>query len=154
MELLRTKSGIRYFWEFGVISYAHYTDRIPSGFGGMAFGPLVLLRPKYKDDSGIHAHEQIHVNQWWAWVLVGVIVAFFLKPLGNCYGYYALLAGVGMNAVLYLLVPRYKLWCEVQAYRKQAGYYADDRSWQFAGFIANKYGLNVTQFESHILLKG
>jgi hypothetical protein len=82
---------------------------------------------KYRNDAGLHAHELVHVRQW-----------FF---------------SLGLLPILYYFVPKFKLWCEVQAYKVQLEYYADDRSWQFAGFIANKYGLDVTQFEAHRLLK-
>lgn len=41
-----------------------YTDNIPESFGGMAYGPVIFIRPKYRDDKGLHAHEQEHVKQW------------------------------------------------------------------------------------------
>ena len=135
-----------------MFSHTHYTDNILEGFGAVNYGPYTRIRPKYKDDGGIHAHEQTHANQWWAWVGVGLIAAFFLEPLGGFLWYYALLAGVGMHAVLYLLVPAYKLWCEVAAYREQAKHYADDRRLLFARFIATKYRLNITTEDAYKLL--
>ena len=135
-----------------MLSYIHYTDSIPAGFGGVSYGPYIRILPKYRNDAGIHAHEQVHANQWWAWMGIGTVAAIALYPQGNFYWYYALLVGVVMHAILYRFVHGYRLWCEVQAYRKQMTYYADDRSWQFAGFIANKYGLNLSQYDAHVLL--
>lgn len=35
-----------------------YTDRIiPERFAGLTIGFVVLIRPKYRDDSGLLAHE-------------------------------------------------------------------------------------------------
>lgn len=43
-----------------------YTDKfIREGFGGVAKGPLIFIRPKYRDDKGILEHEKVHVRQWW-----------------------------------------------------------------------------------------
>jgi len=72
--------------------------------------------------------------------------------LGNFSWYYALLAGVGMHAILYKFVHDYRLWCEMKAYRKQLQYYADDRSLKFAGYIAAKYGLNISVGNAYELL--
>ena len=103
-----------------------YVDTLPSGFGGMAHGPVIRILERLRDDQGIRQHELVHVRQW-----------FFT---------------LGLLPILYWLFPKFKLWCEVQAYRKQLQYYADDRSWQFAGFIATKYGLKITQYDAQILL--
>ena len=71
-----------------------YTDSLPEGVGGCANGPVVRIRPKYRDDEGILHHELTHVWQYW--------LTLSLHPL------------------LYLFVRRYRLWAEVQAYRVQA----------------------------------
>jgi len=102
-----------------------YVESLPKTFGGMAYGPVILILERLRGDEGIRQHELVHVRQWF-WTL-------------------------GMLPLLYL-IPRCKLWFEVQAYRKQLQYYADDRSWQFAGFISTKYGLKITQYDAQILL--
>jgi hypothetical protein len=102
-----------------------YVDTLPNGFGGMAHGPIVCILKRLRGDEGIRQHELTHVRQWF-WTL-------------------------GLLPLLYL-IPQFKLGCEVQAYRVQLQYYPDDRSWQFAGFIATRYGLNITQLEAHALL--
>lgn len=136
-----------------MISLTHYTDNIRTGFGGVSYGPYIKIRPKHKDDGGIHAHEQLHARQWWAWFLVGAVAAYLLLPLGEFLWYYALLGGMGMHAILYKFNHGYRLLCEVRAYRKQLGYYADDRSLKFAGFISSKYGLNISIEDAQKLLK-
>jgi hypothetical protein len=104
-----------------------YVDKLPGTFAGMAHGPIIRILERLRGDEGIRQHELVHVRQW--------------------------LCTLGLLPLLYYFVPRFKLWAEVQAYRKQLEYYADDRSWQFAGFIANKYGLKITQANAHRLLK-
>jgi len=104
-----------------------YVGTLPKTFGGMAYGPVILILQHLRDDEGLRQHELTHVKQWFC--------------------------TLGLLPILYYFIPRFKLWCEVQAYRKQLQYYADDRSWQFAGFIATKYGLKITQAEAHKLLK-
>ena len=104
------------------------TERfIPSWAAGCAFGPIVLIRPKYKDDKGLVAHELMHVKQW--------VFTF------------------GIHGFLYLLSDVYKLWAEVQAYKKQATYYDDDRLPMFAGFISTRYDLNITPENALKLLR-
>ncbi len=70
-----------------------YTDDLPDGVGGEARGPVIRIRTKYRQDEGIHAHELEHVRQWWV--------------------------TLGIHSLLYLVVRRYRLWAEVQAYREQ-----------------------------------
>ena len=103
-----------------------YVDTLPSGFGGMAHGPIIRILERLRGDEGIRQHELVHVRQW-----------FFT---------------FGLLPILYYFIPRFKLWCEVQAYRCQLQYYADDRSWQFAGFIATRYGLSISQEDAYKLL--
>ena len=103
-----------------------YVDSLPKTFGGMAIGPVILPIERLRGDEGIRQPEMMHVRQWF-WTL-------FTLP------------------ILYWLFPKFKLWAEVKAYRKQLQYYADDRSWQFAGFIATKYGLKITQYDAQLLL--
>lgn len=104
-----------------------YVDTLPKTFGGMANGPVVRILERLRGDEGIRQHELVHVRQW-LWTL-------------------------GMLPILYFLLPKFKLWCEVQAYRKQMKYYADDRSWRFAESIATKYGLDITQEQAATLLR-
>ena len=103
-----------------------YTDDMPANQGGYAKAWLIRIRPRYKDDKGIHAHEICHVSQFWK---------FGIFHLG-----------------LYMWNKAYRLKCEVAAYREQLkytpaksnpGYYRD----VYAGLIADNYGLDVSKGE-------
>lgn len=100
-----------------------YTDRfIRENSAACARGPLIFIRPKCKKDEGLYQHEMEHVKQW----------VFTLT----------------LHSLLYLLVPRYTLWSEVRAYSVQAAYYEEDRRPRFARFIAENYGLKITEDEA------
>lgn len=88
-------------------------------------GPVVFIRPEYKDDIGLREHEMTHVKQWFA--------------------------SLGLHSFLYLFCAKYKLWAEVQAYKVQLKY-SPGREALFAGFIANRYGLDISQEEALRLL--
>ena len=82
--------------------------------------PIIFIRPEYKDDIGLHAHERTHVKQAWKWIL---------PPL---------------HALVYALDDRYRLACEVEAYREQARYSPQNIE-RFAEFIARDYDLPITK---------
>ena len=99
-----------------------YTDDMASNTGAYALGRReVFVRPKYKDDQGIHQHEFLHIRQAWA------------NP---------------WHGLMYKHLDWYKLKCEVECYKEQAKHYPDDRRPLFAEFIARDYGLAVTQEEA------
>ena len=106
-----------------------YTDNfIPEGAAGCARGPFIFIHKKYKDDYGLYKHELEHIKQ-------GFLGLFIIHNL------------------LYLLVPSYRLWAEVAAYKEQAKHYQDDRIPLFAAFIAEHYNLKITQQEAEKLLR-
>ena len=90
-----------------------YTDRIPQGVGGDAHGPVVRVRPMYRNDVGLHQHEWQHVQQWW---IVGILAALLLAVV---FGPAFVLLAIGANPLLYRFVRHYRLWAEVAAYRAQ-----------------------------------
>jgi hypothetical protein len=100
---------------------------VPNGAAACARGPVILIRPHKRGDEGLYRHELTHVWQ----SLAGLLV---------------------VHALLYLLVPRYRLWCEVQAYREQLKY-SPGREALFAKFIAEKYRLNIAAAEAEKLLR-
>lgn len=110
-----------------------YTNRfIPESAAGcmrVILLPVIFIRPKYRDDAGLYAHELEHVKQ----ALRGLLIAHLL---------------------LYQFSARYKLWAEVAAYRIQAKHYPDDRRPLFARFIAQHYGLDVSEQEALEALRG
>ena len=104
-----------------------YTDRIiPERFAGLTIGFVVLIRPKYRDDSGLLAHELVHVRQFWR----------------SC----------GLSMLLYEISKSWRLRYEVEAYKAQMACYPDNRAMIFAGFLSEKYRLDITQIQAWKLL--
>lgn len=104
-----------------------YTDIIEP-WGGKQILCFVLIRPKYRDDEGIHLHELEHVEQAWRLLLIG-------------------------HSLAYLLSKKYRLWAEVSAYRRQIEAYgpAVDITWAVNALV-NKYRLGITEDEAFSLL--
>lgn len=102
------------------------TFGMPANAAGCARGPLIFIRPEYREDKGLLAHEQTHVKQWFC--------------------------TLGLHSFLYLLVDRYRLWAEVEAYKVQATHYPDDRRPLFAHFISTNYGLSISEADALKLL--
>lgn len=109
-----------------------YTNRFIPAFAAGCMKvfliPVIFIRPQYKDDAGLIAHEKKHAEQAWRCVF---------PPI---------------HAVLYMVSKSYRLAAEVEAYREQMLHYDDDRSMKFAKFIAEDYGLSITQSAAHKLL--
>lgn len=98
-----------------------YTDRlIPARFAGYTVGPLILIRPSHRWDRGLLEHERVHVAQFW-------------RTLG--------LSGIG-----YWLSRRYRLACEVEAYREQLRWDSSPAlaARLFARFLSEKYDLKIS----------
>lgn len=136
-----------------------YTDNLPAHAGGMTRGPFIFIRPKYRGDIGLLEHEKMHVAQWWIVTLLAVAAILAIGHLG--YGLPLLQAAsyapvaIGVYSLLYEMVPPFRLWAEVQAYRKQLSYYPDrnERAVVLGRFLAEKYGLKITVDEAIALLR-
>ena len=99
-----------------------YTDRlIPQQFAGCARGPVIFIRPKYKNDKGLLEHEKVHVRQFWR--------------------------TLGLHGPIYKFSKSYRLKCELEAYSVQLRYSPNSAD-AFAKFIAEKYDLDITQAEA------
>lgn len=70
-----------------------HTDLMMGTAAGKALGPIILIRPAYRGDAGLLAHEVEHVRQFWA--------------------------TAGLHLVLYPLVRRYRMWAEARAFARQ-----------------------------------
>ena len=143
-------------WGCNVITF--YTDRlIPERFGAVNVGPISLIRPKYRDDKGLHEHEAVHFRQWATLAAIGPLTAFIAfsskVEMVQPYLLAILLAPSLFHGVLYKLISKYRQACEVSAYKEQLEYYDDDRTELFAGYIASKYGLDVTHTQAVKFLK-
>lgn len=136
-----------------------YTDRlIPDKFGAVSAGPITLIRPKYRDDKGLHEHEEVHFMQWLVLAALGPVsasVVYFAQiEQAQPYLLAILLVPSLFHGILYKLVSKYRQACEVSAYKAQLPHYDDDRTELFAGFLASKYDLNLGHTEAISLLKG
>lgn len=98
-----------------------YTDRLKFWQAGAANAMIVRIRPHYKNDEGLLAHELEHVKQAYRGILI-------------------------IHALLYLFAPKYRFWAEVQAYRKQLTLSADKKtdSVKYARAISQKYRIDIT----------
>jgi hypothetical protein len=104
----------------------YYTHRfIPERFSAHNRGPFVFIRPQYRDDQGLLAHELIHVRQWYRNPLFGIFYRFS---------------------------KAFRLRVEVEAYREQLKHCVYDRSLLFAQFLSDKYDLDITVQEARNLL--
>ncbi|MDP3652414.1 MAG: hypothetical protein Q8R67_12100 [Rhodoferax sp.] len=120
-----------------------YTDKLPPAAGGAANAFVVRIRPKYRGDAGIHAHEAVHVAQFWAVSALACVALSVACHLAQQPPVYAVL-GFATHSLLYALVPAYRLWAEVQAYSEQLRHYPDDRTELFAEYIAQGYRLDIS----------
>lgn len=99
-----------------------YTDRlIPKQFAGYTRGPVIFIRPEYKNDKGLLEHEKVHVKQFWR--------------------------TFGLHGLIYRISKSYRLKCELEAYSVQLNY-SPNAADTFARFIAEKYDLDITQAEA------
>ena len=136
-----------------------YTDRfIPEKFGAVSFEPITLIRPKYKDDVGLHEHESMHAKQWLSLAAIGPVCAaiVYLAQIEQAQPYLlaVLLVPSLFHGLLYKFLDKYRLICEVDAYKEQLKHYPDDRTELLAGFLASKYGLDIGHTTAIKLLKG
>lgn len=130
-----------------------YTDRfMPDWVGARAIGPFVLIRPRYRSDEGIHAHEYTHVKQWAKWAVLWVILvtlALLALPEASQFimPFYGL--SVGIFPLMYAMVKSFRLESEVEAYAAQVKAGADlDK---MAKHLANpNYGLGVSELEAKL----
>ena len=87
-----------------------------------ARGPVIFIRPKHKKDVGIYQHELTHVKQWFC--------------------------TLGLHSLLYWLVPSYKAWSEIQAFKKQSQYDEQDNVPHYAYTLCKYYGLELNYEET------
>lgn len=85
---------------------------------GTTRGPFIFIRPEYKDDIGLLEHEKIHVKQWWK------------NPL--------------FHGIMYLFSEKYRLNCEVEAYKEQLKHCPANRRTLFAKYLVKDYNLKIT----------
>ena len=136
---------MKYYW-------IKCTNKLASGFGGTAQGPLIKILSKYKEDAGLIEHEKTHVRQWYAvlglGLLLGTLLTLLVEPsLWPLYG----LAPVS-HQLLYTFVRPYRRWCEVKAYRKQLAVGGYTSATFAVTALVEKYDLDLSVDEARALL--
>jgi hypothetical protein len=136
-----------------------YSDKMPDGVAGQARGLMIFIRPAYRGDEGLYQHELEHVIQF---VLAGLLAALFILACvsatgGSDYGWAA--AGWCAHPLLYTCVRRYRLICEVEAYREQRRHPDRKGNYLTADDAASRlrspgYGFNLSQAEALAQIKG
>jgi len=97
--------------------FLFYTDKFLKPWAaGCALGPVILIRPKYKGDKGLLAHEKVHVKQFW-----------------YTFGFMLILNHVKKR--------RYQF--ELEAYKEQLKHSPEHLEY-FAWAISERYGLDVS----------
>jgi hypothetical protein len=146
-----------------------YTERLPAGTSGCVPGwlPIVLIRPKYANDEGLHRHELAHVRQWWVMFILmagmSALGVLALAPLiaGRRLPDESLLLAVWLSfathKVLYHFSAAYRMLAEVTAYRAQMRY--PDRVGQrmplavaAARLAGDRYRLGISEAKARQLL--
>jgi hypothetical protein len=130
-----------------------FVKSLPPDIGGCANGPVIRILESHRNDEGLYRHELEHVKQWFSLAVLSVPLAYALIHFGLLDFIGLAVLPLAFHTVLYKLIPAYRLWCEVSAYKVQAQYYFDDRRPLFAEFVAGYYGLNITASEVLKLLK-
>lgn len=145
-----------------------YTERLPEPTGGCLHGwlPILLIRPKYSNDEGLHQHQLVHVRQWWfmfalmAWMIV-VAVRFIAPHIIGPLPHEALFLGVWLSCITHRVVyhfsPAYRVIAEVMAYRAQMRF--PDRKGRrmpldvaVARLTSDRYQLGLTESKARQLL--
>jgi len=105
-------------------------DNIPTGSAGYAKAWFIRIRPEYEDDKALLEHEKTHVWQFWR--------------------------TLGFHSLMYLLIKRYRLASEVEAFRVQLTFCNEwDKEinrQKFAERIATKYGIKISVEDAYKLL--
>lgn len=136
---------MNYYW-------VKYSDEVPEHFGGLASGPLIRIRPKYKGDAGLLEHEKTHVRQWYALTVLGLVSAAALVLLVSPELWPTIGAAPSLHLLLYKFQRPYRRWCEVKAYRKQVavgGYLSNNFA---VTALIEKYDLKLSADKARALL--
>lgn len=131
-----------------------YTDKLPEGTGGCATAFIIRIRPKYRDnDEGIHQHELFHVRHWYAFTFLSLAVLAAVSFFFTALTWAPLPAALAVFPLLYL-IPQFRQWEEIAAYKVQLKYPPattadrDRYAALYAKYISDDYGLNISQEEA------
>jgi hypothetical protein len=104
-----------------------YTNKfIPTRFAGITYGPVVFIRPEYKSDAGLLAHELTHVAQFWKQFIT--------------FGF------------LYLFSRTHRLGYEVEAYQEQLKHSPGNEK-LYAQMLSTMFDLRVSFDQALFLIR-
>lgn len=128
-----------------------YTNNVKHGSAKMF---IIRINPDKKDDKALLAHEIEHVKQWYTGLILSLIPASYCV-LNSLYewAFLSVAIGASFHGLIYKFIPKYRLWCEVQAYKKQLELLPDGLEERVAEIITTDYNLDITQQEALRLLK-
>ena len=126
---------MKYYW-------LRYTD--DESVVGHAKGLVITLNRKRKDDKALLAHEKTHVRQWWLITAPLFIVFMAAIPYMNDLAFILSCPIVFMgHNLLYTVSKKYRLHCELQAYKHQLAMTNNIGIYNAAKAIADDYDLDV-----------
>ena len=138
------------------MKFTIYTDKLlPEWVGARSIMFLVLIRPKYKDDKGIHSHEYTHVKQWYKWTGLSLLLFLIAALVAPEYWQDIASASVlsaAVFAMLYKFSTSFRLESEAEAYAAQVKDGADlDK---MAKHFANpNYNLGISELDARLKIK-
>ncbi|MBZ9612133.1 hypothetical protein [Rheinheimera maricola] len=125
-----------------------YVDKINGVSAGrkVTMLPVAIIERRYKGDKGLRAHEVEHIKQYCVlFVIVGTLGLLLTNAA------VALPAAMMSHDLAYTAIGKYRLWCEVKAYKKQIQYgFSIDKA---AAILSKHYRLNLTVDEAKKLLQ-
>lgn len=129
-----------------------YTDKFLKAWqGGRQFWFFAIVRPKHRGKQDLVEHEKEHIKQWWLTTLLTSAACGFGAFVANKHLGVAWLDMLPLLALppsahglLYLLLKRYRLWAEVQAYKVSLLYRPDSLDY-YAEVLAKEYKLGLTK---------
>lgn len=140
------KSKLKLVWTpFPTLLF--YTELTKGGrVAGDAKYFLARVDNSRKDDLGIHAHEYRHVTHWWCVTLLVLFLVglthMFVYPLTPTGWLAALVVSTALYNVLTTLVPRARLFAELDCYRVQLKVNGTlKHAGTYAKIIRERYGL-------------
>jgi hypothetical protein len=131
-----------------------FVDKLPrhdNWAGAVAAGPIIWIKKTQRNNLGLIAHEEFHVKIFWLWALffLGLACVFFWLVVIPDIAYFMIGCAIGFRALLYMSIPKYRLWEEIKAYaiqhRINGG--GEARLVSYARTIATRYRLNISESE-------
>lgn len=126
-----------------------YTTAVKAGDTNMFFA---RINPKYKEDTGLHAHEYAHIKQWYVIMLIFSLLLLSLMTVFSTYLIYFYPMFFKLHGAMYATSKNYRQYCEVNAFKAQLKHYPEKIDF-FAKFMATNYDLGITIAKSKMLLE-